>query len=490
MLNLHLNAKRLNPFLGNGYKVIASYGHFTRLDDLKQIDFENYGIKYKLDKSSVISNMKKHAKEANEIVIASDDDREGEAIGYLICHYLKLNVKTTKRIVFQEITKSALLKALSNPTTLNMDRVFSQQSRQILDIYLGYKISPVLWKHIQNKISAGRCQTPALRLIYDNQKLFDNQVIETHYQIKGNFFEKDICFTGAYNIPKNNIFELLDHETIHNDWQLQCLPSREVREAPPKILITSTLQQKASQVLHFSPKATMNYAQELYENGLITYMRTDSKKYSQEFVDTLKRHIVKQYGDEYMNHKIDALSVKQTKNPGTKTQDAHEGIRVCDLNKTEPTTKTPYALKLYHMIYKHTIQSGMSDAIFDDKSYRITNGFMLNDETKQNEKKQKEFYYQYTDRVVKFMGWKIIGNYVSKLSIRTYLDHIDTKKAVGMNRIFAEEIMKGSLVHYSESSLIAQLEKMNIGRPSTFSSILDSIITRKYAQKQIFQEQF
>ena len=171
--------KKIEGFLGSDYKVIASCGHFTKLNSLDQIDFESYNIKYKVDKTKVLKQIKEEISKARDVIIATDDDREGEAIGWAICVFCKLNLQTTKKITFQEITKTALTNALQNIKHINMDRVRSQQTRQILDIYLGYKVSPILWKYIQNKLSAGRCQTPALNLIYDNEKEIQSGVIDT-----------------------------------------------------------------------------------------------------------------------------------------------------------------------------------------------------------------------------------------------------------------------------------------------------------------------
>ena len=192
--------KKIEQYLGNQYKVIASYGHFTKLDDLQQINFDNFNIKYKINNQKVVKQMRDSIKQARDVIIATDDDREGEAIGWTICQFCHLDVNNTKKITFQEITKSALMSALENIQYVNMDRVKSQQARQILDIYLGYKISPMLWKYVQHKLSAGRCQTPALKLIYDNQQEFDSASDDTEYKVNASFTSKNILFSLTKNI--------------------------------------------------------------------------------------------------------------------------------------------------------------------------------------------------------------------------------------------------------------------------------------------------
>ena len=186
--------KKIEQYLGSSYKVIASYGHFTKLDSLDQICFKTYNISYKVDKGKILTNIKKEIKQSKEVILATDDDREGEAIAWCLCKFCGLNPETTKKMVFQEITKSALTNALSQLTTVQMSRVKSQQTRQILDIYLGYKVSPLLWKYVKHTLSAGRCQTPCLKLVYDNQKEIDNLSLETEFLCNTKFTDKRVPF--------------------------------------------------------------------------------------------------------------------------------------------------------------------------------------------------------------------------------------------------------------------------------------------------------
>lgn len=461
--------KKIESFLGNNYKVIASCGHFTKLDSLDQINFENYNINYKVDKGKVLKQLKDEIKKASEVIIATDDDREGEAIGWAICMFCKLNMKTTKKIVFQEITKAAIMKALQNIQHINMSRVKSQQTRQILDIYLGYKVSPVLWKFIQNKLSAGRCQTPALKLIYDNETLFKEAKHETNFTISGIFTDKNILFKGNKNIEKEKIEDFLFEQQEQTLYKINDVISKEKKENPPQILITSTLQQKAYNIFKMSPKVTMKCAQELYENGLITYMRTDSSCYSQEFIDKLMKFIENTYGKDY-NHK-NPISLKQSKNKN-KSQDAHEGIRVCYLDKPEANLKNEQSNKLYRFIYKHTLQCGMSPYVYMEKKY-IINGV-------------NNYKFIHNDNETIFDGWKKLENESKKMdkSYRVYLDLLyNAETSINYKNLIGEEGLIGSLSHYNEASLIQKLENMNIGRPSTFSNIVHSVIDKKYVKK-------
>lgn len=464
--------KKIESYLGKDYKVIASFGHFTKLNSLDQINFESYQIKYKIDKSKVLKNIKDEIKKAKEVIIATDNDREGEAIGWAICIFCKLNLKNTKKIIFQEITKTALQNALANPSTIDMNVVHSQQTRQILDIYLGYKVSPLLWKYVQHKLSAGRCQTPALKLLYDNEQLFKNQCLDTHFKIHANFHNISIKFDGSHAIENKDIESFLES---HKDttWKICDSIERNYNEKPPKVLITSSLQQKAYNTFKFSPKLTMKYAQELYENGLITYMRTDSACYSKEFIDKLHNHINTEFGEKYISKNIQSLCVNKNKN---KSQEAHEGIRICDLKLSQSNVKTPQANKLYQMIYNHSIQCGMADCVMNEIKYII----------KEDNNKVQDYAYQYCDKVTIFDGWKIMNkNKEETQSFRIILNNYsETNSPINLIQLCANETIQKSPSHYNEASLVQKLEKLNIGRPSTFSSIISNLVEKKYVEKK------
>ena len=463
---------KIEKILGKGYKVIASYGHFTKLDDLAQINFDTFEIDYKVENKKNLKTMREFIKKSDDVIIATDDDREGEAIGWTICKFCKLNPKTTKKISFQEITKSALNKSLDNVGVLNMFRINSQQTRQILDIYLGYKISPMLWKYIKHKLSAGRCQTPALKLIYDNEKKIESTPNETDYRTSASFTGKRIMFSLTKNIEKKNIDNFVDNikEKIDNDntWTIQSRQSRNFSEGPPQVLITSTLQQKAYNLMKMSTKNTIKCAQELYENGLITYMRTDSSCYAKEFFEGLTKHIDITFGEKYIHENINHLS--KNKNKG-KSQEAHEGIRVCDLTVREAKLQNTTANKLYNFIYKHTVQCGMTNCIGNNHNYII--------------ECDDDKMFKYTDREVVFDGWKRLETIKSTVSYKTYLDELYARqRTFPMNFMECTEKLVHNICHLNEASLVQQLEKMNIGRPSTFSNIVQGLQDRKYVKKE------
>ena len=465
--------KKIEQYLGSKYKVIASYGHFTKLDDLQQINFDDFTIKYKINNQKVVKQLRDNIKYAKDVIIATDDDREGEAIGWTICQFCNLDIRTTKKITFQEITKTALSNALNNIQYVNMDRVKSQQARQILDIYLGYKISPVLWKYVQHKLSAGRCQTPALKIIYENQKQCESVSDDTEYKVNANFTSKNILFSLTTNVDKENILNFIETIKDKKSWNIDNTNVKEVKENPPQILITSSLQQKASNVLNMSPKMTMKYAQELYENGYITYMRTDSVCYSKDFIALLKNHIKDKYGINYLMTNIENLSTNKSKG---KSQEAHEGIRVCDLNVSETKLKNTGANRLYKFIYKHCIQCGMAISISQDYEYFIKSGYLNS--------QKKELIFKYKENLSIFPGWKLLENESQRLCFRNYLETLYSGGTeFNMNYLEANEKLISMPKHLNEASLIQQLEKKNIGRPSTFSGIVQNIQDKKYVLK-------
>lgn len=466
--------KKIESYLGKDYKVIASYGHICKLSSLDQINFETYDIKFKNDKHKVIKTIKEYVKKADKVILATDDDREGEAISWHICNVCKLPIDKTEKITFQEITKSAILESMKHSRTINMDRVNSQFTRQILDIVVGFKISPLLWKYVQSKISAGRCQTPALKLIYDNEMLFENRVIDTHHIIKGYFSSKNIEFKLENELNK----EIEEFMLSHNEqYELIKFNKTEKVMRPPNPFITSTLQQRASSLLKFPPKVTMKSAQTLYENGLITYMRTDSMCYSKEFIDLGKKYIETEFGESYVSKNI--LKLKNSKSKG-KTQDAHEGIRITDI--TKETNNISHTLdnnckRLYELIRKNTISSMMSNALYDVIKYQIIHKYQ-----------DVEYKYSKIYDVNTFLGWKILEketvNKDNDISCKNIL-YLDSLKdnIISLRYLSSEEKLKDSMSHYNEASLISQLESKNIGRPSTYASIMDSIISKKYVNK-------
>ena len=436
--------KIIEKYLGSKYKVIASCGHFRSLHKLEQINTETLEIKYSVTKPKIVKLLKEECELADEVILATDNDREGEAIAWHICQVCKLPL-STKRILFSEITEKALKTAIESPTTLNINRIYSQQSRQVIDLYIGFKISPLLWKHIQHKLSAGRCQTPALRMIYDQEQLIESQLYNTHFSVYGLFTSNQIEFK-APNIINTEVDSFLE-KCKNYTFSITKGETKKITSSPPNILITSTLQQKASQVLGMSPKNTMHNAQVLYENGLITYMRTDSPYYSDDFLKDASEYITTTYGKEY---------VGEIKNGTSKT---HEGIRITQLF-VQTIDIEPSVNRLYDFIYRHTIQTCMSNYIGATTLYSLDYGFT------------------YLSCKPIFNGWKINNKEKEGKDWGTYLDHLNK---VSYSTIYAEERILEQEFHFNEAQLIRKLEKENIGRPSTFTGILESI--EKYVDK-------
>ena len=290
--------KKIESYLGTGYKCVASFGHIRELPKnkgLKCIDKTNNYMPLFVNSSSKrkqITKLSGLISSASEVVLATDDDREGEAIAWHICKVFKLPIHTTKRIIFHEITRPAIQRAIRNPTTVNMDKVNAQLARQVLDFLVGFTISPLLWKHItkhkQGSLSAGRCQTPALRLVYDNQKEIDANPGKSGYDITGHFTKMELPFKLNSIIEAQDKTETFLEDSVNHDHMLSHEPIKKTTKKAPIPLTTSAIQQKASNVCSFSPKQTMAMCQILYEAGYITYMRTDSKTYSKEFLQRLE----------------------------------------------------------------------------------------------------------------------------------------------------------------------------------------------------------
>lgn len=491
--------QKIENFLGPGYKVMGSFGHITHLSNLKQIEFENnYKPNFEIveSKQAQINKIKKAIYGADEIILATDDDREGEAIAWHILQTFKLDLKKTKRIIFNEITEKAIKNSLLNPTTVNMDLVYAQQGRQILDLLVGFKISPLLWSHInsnvKNSLSAGRCQTPALRLVYDNYCEVNKSPGKLSFNTTGIFTSKNISFTLNYNHDSHDkLLEFLE-DSKEFKHVLTLDKEKNVTKSPPVPYTTSSLQQASNNNMHISPKETMALAQKLYEGGYITYMRTDSKVYSEEFVNKVKDYILKNYNDEFINKNIDNLiqkssneknqeKIKETKNKkSTKkekekdnlAQEAHEAIRPTNISITcIPDDEDVYTSKhrrLYKLIWKNTLESLMSDAIFKQLTVKIS--------------APNDLYYKYVAEDNIFPGWKIVEG-IENDKFYVYLKNIVNNLIIDYKKILSKQTLKDLKSHYTEAKLVQLLEQRGIGRPSTFSSLIDKIQERNYVKK-------
>jgi len=471
--------EKIESYLGSEYKCVASFGHLQELKSLKDIDINN-NCKPRFtpiqSKSKQIEYIRSKIMNAKEVILATDDDREGESISWHICNLFNLPITTTKRIIFHEITKSAILQAINNPTFLNMNIVNSQFGRQILDILVGYKITPVLWEKISRtkKLSAGRCQTIALRLVYDRQTEINNSKSVKSYNTTGYFSDKNIPFTLNHNFEdEKQLIGFLEESKTHNHSLLIEKPKDSIRH-PPLPFNTSSLQQAASNELHCSPKVTMFLCQKLYEAGYITYMRTETKKYSNDFIKSATEFITNSYGINYVNSSITSIKLEDPNN-NTSAQ-PHEAIRPTNISLMPASIDiTKQEKQMYNLIWKNTIESCMSNALFKTLLVKIT--------------APQKYEYSYCCESIVFLGWKIIAYNNNKNSaidpIKTmayeYLPKV-TNKILPYKKIVSKLTLKAIKSHYGEACLINLLEEKGIGRPSTFSSLIEKIQNRGYVK--------
>lgn len=472
--------KKIEQIIGDDFKVIASFGHFTELKDLKNIDYETFEATYSLmdEKKQYINNLKKAIKivHPSNIYLATDNDAEGEAIAYHICSQFNLPVNKTKRIVFNEITEKAILKAVENPKTINMNLVESQQSRQIIDLILGYSISPLLWKSInaskKNPLSAGRCQSIALRLIYENYLDIKNNIHTNYYKTIGYFTKLNIPFNLSHDYTdKLDIENFLVNIGEHNH-KIVKIDTKQITKQPPQPLITSSLQQMASNELGLSTKDCMKYAQELYEKSLITYMRTDTKKYSKDFLDTTKKYISENFNIT-AHHNLDHIT------NDILGDNPHEAIRPTDLNINKNCNHDIFkelntkAAKLYNLIWRISVQSCMNSAIFNVLSFEI-------------DTHESDIGFKNSFEKVHYEGWTVLNETKKDNKIYDYLETFKLRNICSIicNRIVGEQNVKNTKMHFSEAGLVKKLEEIGIGRPSTYSSIVEKNQTRNYVSKR------
>lgn len=487
--------KKIEEYLGPGYKCIASFGHLRELSSLKNVNIENnftpsYTIINNTLKKKQIELIRKEIKKADEIILACDNDREGASINFHLCELFNLNINTTKRIIFNEITEQAIQAAIKNPTTIDMEMVHAQKARQILDLLVGFKVTPILWKCItnpskDNALSAGRCQTPALRLIYDNEQEIKEAKERKVYNTTGYFTNSNLPFELSKEYDSEDaITDFLDSSSLF-EHIYTCSEPKKILKAPPDPFTTSRIQQVASNELHYSPKETMRLCQLLYEGGFITYMRTDSKTYSGEFLENVCKFIVTEYGtvSKYIGSQFDTvkncsnIEKKSTKDTKVVTQDAHEAIRPTDIfiKELPENIIDSKQRRIYKLIWENTLESCMSPASF----YQITATISAFDNGK----------FTYKSEQVDFPGWKI----VSKKNVEEikrenkdyhYLQIIKKNVSIPYKKMVARVTIKGTKSHYTEARLVQMLEEKGIGRPSTFSSLVERIQERGYVKKE------
>jgi DNA topoisomerase-1 len=484
-------------YLGSGYRCIATMGHMRYLDGLDSINVKNdYKLNFTImdSKKPQIEKIKSEIKMAARILLATDDDREGESIAWHICEMFNLSLESTERITFHEITKDAIERSIMNPKKINMNIVHSAHARQILDLFIGYKISPLLWQHISSDkgsaLSAGRCQTPALRIIYDNEierniikkDNDDNKENNYYYSVFGYFTKFNLPFSlnATFKSDKENIgaLESFLQSSIHINtkyvFKLSGVPQMHYSKAPEPFT-TSRLQQVASNEFAFSPNETMEICQILYERGLITYIRTTGKSYSAEFINHTNDYIREKWGEKYINLEDDEEN-KCIKNDTA----AHEAIRPTDLTRlTLSGDFHAREQKIYKLIWKNTLESCMSDYTFLSLETIIDTNIQCTD----------HYSYAYTCQKPLFCGWKAVQGFtneqLSQHTMMDYLLNVRENSEIPCNKI-ETKISFDSIgaPHYTEARLIQLLEEKEIGRPSTYSAIIEKIKEREYVKKQ------
>lgn len=488
--------KKIEGILGPGYKCIASYGHLRSIADLAAIDIENdFKIEYSVIQEDIklkqIERIRKEIVAADEVILATDGDREGEAIAWHLCQLFNLPVETTKRIIFHEISETAILAAIRNPTRLDLNMFYAQQARQVLDLLVGFTITPLLWNNIskthKGSLSAGRCQTPALRLVYDNYLDIKKSPGKLVYNITGYFTNLNLPFELSKQLTNiEDTTKFMEHcaNPTNKFFCNKSAAKKSIRKAPEP-LTTSTLQQLASNELHLSPKETMRLAQQLYEAGHITYMRTDSKKYSKEFIDKIKKYIVATYSEQYVSQTLDLIcSSEDVKTEDVKTEErkeAHEAIRPVSLQTDLDPDLPQKAVKLYELIRSKTLEACMPSAQYSTITATITT---LQEKEKAKEEKGYDFVYR-AEQVV-FKGWQIVNWKPDTVMENAYNYFVMLKPNTEMiyKKIEAKNVLKDLKQHFTEARLVQLLEEKGIGRPSTFASLIDKIVERKYVEKQ------
>ena len=492
--------KKIEAYLGPGYKVIASFGHLRNISGLESIDISNdfkptYSIIQEDLKLKQIEKIRSEIAKAYDVIIATDDDREGEAIGWHICDLFGLNIANTKRIIFHEITETAIQSAVMHPKRINMNLVQAQQARQILDLLVGFKISPILWNSVSKthdtSLSAGRCQTPALRLVYENYLDIKEAKGKIVYNTTGYFTNLNLLFELNKDYESTDECGIFLQQCLKWDFVCNTTSPKRVIKKCPEPLTTSVLQQLASNELNMSPKDTMKYAQQLYENGYITYMRTDSKKYSEEFISQVKKYVTSIYGEEYVSKNIDNLLVgviiedkdkkKKTlaeKKGIPKPQEAHEAIRPVNINVRSPCVEESLlqakSIRLYDLIWRRSLETCMSSAQYSSISVKIVAPM------------ESEFVYK-CEKVF-FLGWQIVDS-VKKVDdnvegVYNYISNLKEDVLMQPKKIECNFRLSELKSHYTEARLVQLLEEKGIGRPSTFASLVDKIQERKYVVKQ------
>lgn len=482
-------SKTIKKFLGKNYEVVASNGHVRDMPKSQMgVDFDNdFEPKYITirGKGDLLASLRKEVKKADKIYLATDPDREGEAISWHLCHALKLDEKKTSRITFNEITKNAVKQSLKQSRDIDMDLVDAQQARRVLDRLVGYSISPLLWEKVKRGLSAGRVQSVALRIIADRESEIDAFIpkeywtIEVNLQVKGlkkPFFAKYYGNPEKHEISSREEVEQIVKELQQSTFTISQIRRSERTKKSPLPFTTSTLQQEASKRLNFATRKTMQIAQQLYEGvavkghgtiGLITYLRTDSTRISEEADALCKEYITEHYGVENV---IEAASAQK---PNKKIQDAHEAIRPTYVDLSPAQIKeslTRDQFRLYQLIWKRFVASRMHTAKYETVSVRIDAG-----------------KHQFTSAGSKlvFPGYlTVYQGDDDKEEANSVLEKLTKDSQLSMQELLPEQHFTQPPAHFTEASLVKTLEELGIGRPSTYAPTITTLISRRYVAKE------
>ena len=465
-------AKTIEKFLGKDYTVASSFGHIADLPTKELgVDTEhNFTPKYIVnkDKKEVVSNLKKLAKNAEMVWLASDEDREGEAIAWHLAEELKLDKSRTKRIVFHEITKSAILKAIENPRDINYNLVNAQQARRVLDRLVGYELSPILWRKVKGGLSAGRVQSVSVRLIVEREREIQEFTPVASFRIDAEFTNEE-SKTFRAKLPKNFDTKEEAEKFLQQNkgaaFKVADLITKPATKSPAPPFTTSTLQQEASRKLYFSVSKTMTLAQRLYEAGHITYMRTDSVNLSDDAREGARKEILKAYGDKY-------FKARQFKGKSKGAQEAHEAIRPTHFDNSTVNMDRD-EVRLYELIWKRAIASQMSEAVLERTTVKI-----------EADKHDKPFTAN--GEVLIFDGFLKVyleGSDEEDEEQEGMLPALKVNEKLENNYITATERFTRPPYRYTEASLVKQLEELGIGRPSTYAPTISTIQNRNYVEK-------
>lgn len=486
--------KTIKKFLGSNYVVMASNGHVRDLPksqmgvDLEH-DFEPKYITIR-GKGEILAGLRKEVKKADKIYLATDPDREGEAISWHLMKALKLEGKKVYRISFNEITKSAVKASLKNARDIDMDLVDAQQARRVLDRIVGYKISPVLWAKVKRGLSAGRVQSVALRIIADREDEIAAFIPEEYWSLDANFKVKGEKkpLTAKFYGTKDEKITIHNEEELHKiladleeaEYEVVDVKRGERSKKAPLPFTTSTLQQEASKALNFATSKTMRIAQQLYEGvdikgsgtvGLITYLRTDSTRISEEADANARAYVGKAYGEEYV---AETASEQKQKNDGKNIQDAHEAIRPSDVTRVPAEIKeslTRDQFRLYQLIWKRFVASRMQPAKYETTSVKIG---------------ADDYRFTVSASKIIFEGFRLayVESDEEKQSGNVMINSIDKDSELTKESFDYKQHFTQPPAHYTEASLVKTLEELGIGRPSTYAPTISTIITRRYVAKE------